>query len=99
MKDPLITPQAQADLEEAWLYVANGGEALADQFLDKIHQLCRQLARFPGIGRDRSNLAANLRSFAVKPFVIFFRPADDTVEIIRILHGRRDIDTIFEEEP
>ena len=98
MKEPRFTPQTQADLEEVWLYVANGGEGLADRFLDKIHKQCRQLAQFPGIGRDRSNLAAYLRSFAVRPFVIFFRPADDAVEIIRVLHGKRDIDSIFEKD-
>jgi plasmid stabilization system protein ParE len=38
MTEPHITPQAEADLKEVWLYVAKGGEVLADKFLDKLHQ-------------------------------------------------------------
>lgn len=51
------------------------------------------------MGRDRSNLAANLRSFPVKSFVIFYRPANDTVEIVRVLYGARDIESIFRDVP
>jgi toxin ParE1/3/4 len=98
MNEPRITPQAEADLEEVWRYVAQGGEARADQFLDKILNQCRQLAEFPRMGRARENLAPNLRSFPVKKYVIFYRPVDDTIEIVRILHGARDIESIFRDE-
>jgi toxin ParE1/3/4 len=99
MKEPRITPQAEADLAEVWQYVAKGGETRAGAFLDKVLQQCRQLAQFPRMGRTRFNLAPNLRSFPVKKFVIFYRPVDDTVEIVRILYGARDIESIFQDEP
>jgi len=99
MKEPRITPQAEADLLEVWHYVAKGGEARADAFLDKVLEQCRQLAQFPRMGRTRYNLAPNLRSFPVKKFVIFYRPVDDTVEIVRILYGGRDIESIFRNDP
>jgi toxin ParE1/3/4 len=51
------------------------------------------------MGRSRSDLGANLRSFPVKKFVIFYRPVDDTVEIVRILYGGRDFESIFRDEP
>jgi toxin ParE1/3/4 len=99
MKKPRLTRQAESDLDEVWKYVAKGGEARADAFLEKILQQCGQLAQFPGIGRARDNLAPNLRSFPVRKFVIFFRPVDDTVEIVRILYGGRDIEAVFQDEP
>jgi toxin ParE1/3/4 len=99
MKEPRITPQAEADLLEVWHYVAKGSDARADAFLDKVLQQCRQLAHFPRMGRARDNLAPNLRSFPVKKFVIFYRPVDDTVEIVRILYGARDIESIFRDDP
>lgn len=98
MSEPRISPQAESDLEEVWLYIAKGSEAEADRFVEKVLQQCRQLAQFPRMGRGRSTLAPNLRSFPVKPFVIFYRPADDTVEVVRILYGGRDIESIFEGE-
>jgi toxin ParE1/3/4 len=51
------------------------------------------------MGRARDNLASNLRSFPVKKFVIFYRPVDDTIEIMRVLYGARDIEAIFRDEP
>lgn len=99
MTEPRITSQAEADLLEVWRYVAKGGETRADAFLDTVLKQCHQLVQFPRMGRDRSNLATNLRSFPVKMFVIFYRPVDDTVEIVRILYGARDIETIFQEAP
>ena len=95
MKEPQITPQAEVDLVEVWRYVAKGGEARADAFLDKVMAQCRQLAQFPRMGRARENLAPNLRSFPMAKFVVFYRPVDDTVEIIRVLYGARDIESIF----
>jgi toxin ParE1/3/4 len=99
MNEPRITPQAEGDLEEIWQYVAQGGEDRADAFLDAILNQCRQLAQFPRMGRTRENLASNLRSFPVKKYVIFYRPVNDTVEIVRILHSARDIETIFQNDP
>lgn len=99
MNEPRITPLAEADLMEVWRYFAQGGESRADKVLDGILKQCRQLAQFPLMGRTRESLAANLRSFPVKSYVIFYRPVNDTVEIVRILHGARDIESIFREDP
>jgi toxin ParE1/3/4 len=98
MKEPRLTPLAEADLEEIWLYFAQANEASADRFLGRILSQCRQLAQFPRMGRARENLVHNLRSFPVKQYVIFYRPVDDTVEIVRILYGARDIEAIFRED-
>jgi len=35
------------------------------------------------------------RSIAVRPHVIFYRVQDGSAEIVRVLHGRRDLDEIF----
>ncbi len=35
----------------------------------------------------------------VLPYVVFYRPAEDTIEVVRVLHGSRDIDTIMKAEP
>jgi len=98
MREPRITPRAEVDLLEVWHYFARGSESAADSFLEKILKQCRQLAEFPRMGRARENLAPNLRSFPVKKFVIFYRPTDDTAEIVRILYGARDIESIFQDD-
>jgi toxin ParE1/3/4 len=53
------------------------------------------LAKYPEAGRERPEIAAGLRSFPIGKYVLFYRPIHDGVEIVRVLHGSRDIDSIF----
>jgi toxin ParE1/3/4 len=91
-------PRAKSDLVELWDYIADDSEARADAFLDRIDQKFRALAERPGMGCAREELAAGLRSFPVGRYVIFYRPAANGVEIVRVLHSARDIGTAFFEE-
>ncbi len=52
----------------------------------------------PESGRSREVLSPGLRSFVVAPYVVFFRSTADTIEILRVLHGRRDIERIMRED-
>jgi toxin ParE1/3/4 len=45
----------------------------------------------PGAGRDESKLAAQLRSFAVGKYLIFYPPIEDGVALVPVLRGARDI--------
>ncbi|BAY02384.1 plasmid stabilization system protein [Anabaena cylindrica PCC 7122] len=53
------------------------------------------LAQFPGMGRSRDDLLPELRSFPIKPYIIFYTPIDDGIEIIRVLHQSRDVNSLF----
>jgi toxin ParE1/3/4 len=98
MSDPRITTQAQADLDDLWDYLAERNETAADHLLDEILERARHHARFPKTGRPRDDLLPGLRSFVVRPYVVFFRPVDDTIEILRVVHGSRDVDDIMKSE-
>jgi toxin ParE1/3/4 len=41
-------------------------------------------------------LSPRLRSFPVKNYVIFYRPLEDGIEIVRVLHGAQDLPPLFE---
>jgi len=43
------------------------------------------------MGRKVEELAPNLRSFPIGSYLIFYRPVEDGIELIRVLHGARDI--------
>jgi len=47
------------------------------------------------MGRARDELEVGLRSFPVGRYAIFYLPIPDGVEIVRVLHGARDLDAIF----
>lgn len=88
-------PRAQIDLAEIWEYIADDSEARADAFIETIDQKYKALAARPNMGRQRDEIEEGLRSFPVGRYVIFYRPIAEGVEIIRILHGARDIDAVF----
>ena len=53
------------------------------------------LAESPGIGRLRPELAPGLRASPVEDYLLFYRQAATGIEIVRVLHGARDIDAVF----
>ncbi len=98
MASVLRTPQAKADLIELWLYIATDSATAADRLLATIDEKCRLLARFPEMGQSCDELAPLLRCFSVGNYVIFYRPAESGVEIIRVVSGARDIESLFKAE-
>ena len=91
-----LTEQARADLDEIWLYIAEDNIPAADRFFDTLHERFVLLAGQPFLGRARPELAPNLRSLPVGNYVMLYRPIDDGIEVVRVLHGARDIDAMFE---
>ena len=89
MKQPELT-------DEAWDYIARNNPAAADRLIDAIHKAAPcQHVRFPESGRARREFGADVRSFVVSPYVIFYRPTEGTIQVLRVLHGRRDIGRIM----
>jgi toxin ParE1/3/4 len=94
----LIKPLAQADLLDIWNFIASDSFDKADQLLKKIDSQLKMLASNPGMGRKRDSLALNMRSFPVGNYLIFYRPINQGIEVIRVIHGARDIQSLFEED-
>jgi toxin ParE1/3/4 len=91
MSEPRLTDRAEADLEDLWAYIAADKVDAADRIVDAILETSRMHVRFPGMGRRRDDLMPGLRCFIVSPYVVFYPPIEDTIEVLRILHGARDI--------
>jgi toxin ParE1/3/4 len=94
---PIVwSSNALADLSEIWTYYAeNAGRATADKIVRDIGESCRLLEAYPFAGRPRDEVRRGLRSIASPPHVVFYRVAEERVDVVRVLHGRRDIDQIF----
>lgn len=90
----LQTPRSRRDLLDIWSFVAEDSPEAADRLLEGIDQKCKLLAQFPEMGRRREELAASLRSFSAGSCIIFYRLVEDGVEVIRVLHGARDLPSI-----
>jgi toxin ParE1/3/4 len=96
MSEPRLTEQAEADLDDLWAYIAADNLAAADRMVDAVLEGSRRHVRFPGMGQSRDDLRPGLRCFVVSPYVVFYRSVEDTIEVLRILHGARDISRLIE---
>jgi toxin ParE1/3/4 len=68
-----------------------------DRLIDSITDRFVLLASFPNIGRSRDmDLRPGLRSFPVGEYVILYRIQKQDVLILRVLHGSRDIEGLFD---
>jgi toxin ParE1/3/4 len=97
---PQVTrrPRAEADILEVWDFIAYDSLAAADRWVDLLDEQFRVLATQPMMGRARDELAPGLRSFAFERYVIFYLPLDDGIDVVRVLHGARDIGAVFSPE-
>lgn len=91
-----VSGEARSDLEEIWLYIAHDNPEAADKYIRAIVSRFPTLASMPLMGRERPELSAELRSFVVGHHVVFYRPFDSGIEIVRVLDGVRDLPPFFE---
>ena len=98
MLDIFISDQAEADLVDIWLYIAEDNIPAADRLNQKINDLILKLQEFPEIGRERPEIRAafGLRSVPVGKYLVFYQVTEDTVRIHRVLHGSMDIPSLFD---
>jgi toxin ParE1/3/4 len=100
-----ILPAADNDVEQCFRYLRD--ESSLDQalrFLDGLQESLELIRLMPFIGSPRyfaKSRTRKLRQWPVKGFrdiLIFYKITKDSIEVCRILHGRRDIRAIFEDQ-
>jgi len=91
----LRTPAAEADLWEILLFIARDSEEAAFRLIESIDQRFELLARFPNAGPARPEISEGLRSFPVGNYLILYKPIDDGIEIMRVVHGARNLRRLF----
>ncbi|MCK1744753.1 type II toxin-antitoxin system RelE/ParE family toxin [Bradyrhizobium sp. 139] len=84
-------PQADHDLDSIYDFIASDSVRAADKQIARISEIFEMLVQNPLAGRERWELRADLRSFPVGNYVIFYVPLPDGVEIVRVMHDRQDI--------
>ncbi len=86
-----LTRRARRDLLHIWNYIAQDNESAADRFIDLMIHHFQLLGRNPHIGRHRNELRAGYRSFPVGQYLVFYRVLEPGVQIMHVMHGKRDI--------
>lgn len=88
----VIAPAAQNDLKDINQYgLRQWGRPHCESYLAKVKkQFCLRTQQ-PLMGTERPELMPDTRSFPVESHTLFYRVIANRVEIIRVLHGRQDI--------
>ena len=101
----MIRPKADEDLDEqAYYYAANVSLELGHRFLVSAHETFALLAAHPEMGWRTRLKHPDLKSVRVFPVagfkkvVILYRPAQDYIDILRVVHGSRDLQTLLRRE-
>lgn len=99
MPTVINSPAADEDMTEIWLYIAADNVVAANQFAENIKKTAELIATQPHIGVLRAALGENIRSHAIGNYVIYYRPVSVGIELVRVLHGARDIPDAFGRAP
>ena len=82
---------AEIDLDNIWYYIAADNPDAAGAFLYRIRERSQSYAHQPGLGESRRELGREVRCFSVEKYVVYYKPIAEGIELIRVLHGARDI--------
>ena len=89
------TAQAEEDLIDLWLYIAQDNPRAADRLLDEIEEKFSLLADHPQLGPARPDIAEDCRYFPVSSYLILYRIIPDGVEVVRVVQGARRLENLF----
>jgi toxin ParE1/3/4 len=92
----VLSDNARADLLRIFQYLDERSPAAANDFIRRIDENFKNLARFPFIGRERSHLAPGLRCLIAGLHLIFYTVDRDEIAIVRVIDGRMDVDEEFQ---
>lgn len=97
MKPVAARPAALRDIERAiGYYLDEGAFEAADRLANELHGAFEHLARHPGTGSPRYGKLLDLpglRGWRLNdfPYLIFYFERTERIDVIRVLHGARDI--------
>ncbi len=91
-----LTAAAKTDVREIVAYIDENNSDAASAVLNRLFERFVSIAKMPEIGRLREEFGKGLRSFPEGNYLIFYRLTSRGIEILRVLHSARDIETIFD---
>lgn len=96
------TPRARADVKKIYIDIAREQPAAAERYIARIRQKIELLAEQPRMGQRHREIFVSARMLVEAPYVILYETTPDTdngdihtVEIVRVVDGRRDLPALF----
>jgi toxin ParE1/3/4 len=90
-----IAESADEDIDDILTAIIPENENAAWRWYLDIHEKFNMLAHSPWIGRLRDDLRQNLHMFPFGNYLIFYIIVPDGIQVVRIIHGARDVPRLF----
>ena len=94
-----LTTAAASDVEQIGDYIALDNPARALTYIDELQRRIAKLGELPQAGRSRPEWADGVRSTPFGSYLIVWWIRGDLIEILRVVHGARDLDALFSIQP
>jgi len=98
-----LTPLAKADISDIWCYIADDSEDAADRVEQAIYDACAFAAENPMRGHSRPDLTSgSLRFWTLTRYpnyTVVYRPETALLQVVAVLHGKRNIQSILKPRP
>jgi len=93
-----LSPEAAQDLIEIYEYIAQDSLEAAERVRLELLEAIRKLAQTPGMGHAREDLSKRQVLFwPVRAYQIIYRSAEKPLEVVAVLHGKRNLRRILKD--
>jgi toxin ParE1/3/4 len=93
----VITSPANQDVEDILREISDRSSFdRADRFLKQLNEKLRKIVNFPNLGKPRPEWGESYRTLILDNYLIVYRVTDDLVEVLRVVSGYRDLDSLFD---
>jgi plasmid stabilization system protein ParE len=97
MSEFVLTPAAEGDLLKIIEYLGGDNPSAVLRVVDALDEAMQRLADNPGIGHLRPDLTdQDVRFWSVFKYLVIYRPDTKPLQIVRVLHGRRDVKRLLD---
>ncbi|AFY35599.1 type II toxin-antitoxin system RelE/ParE family toxin [Calothrix sp. PCC 7507] len=95
MMEYFIAKEASQDLDAILDYFLVRNVNAGERFIREFNNKCQNVAQFPNIGRSYTKFDPRLRGIPLNGYIIFYRVLEDSVVIVPVVSGYRDLESIF----
>ncbi|NET43875.1 type II toxin-antitoxin system RelE/ParE family toxin [Okeania sp. SIO2B3] len=90
-----LSQAAIRDLDEISDYFSNFSVEVGERFIKRFDDQCKNLINFPKMGRSYAQIIPNLRGVPLDSYIIFYQVTEVEIEIVRIVSGYRNLESLF----
>jgi toxin ParE1/3/4 len=91
----ILSVEASRDLEDILDYFLQHNINAGEIFIKDFNNKCRNIAKFPKIGRSYGKMDSSLRCIPIDGYIIFYRLLENRIVIVRVVSGYRDLESLF----